>query len=48
MTSILRQHPRQRNVIRNSGGEQAESSACFMHVGRTGEFGDEEEEEGYV
>ena len=48
MASILGQHARERNVIGNGGGEESESSSCFVYVGRTGEFGYEEEEEGYV
>lgn len=48
VTGILSEHTRQCDIVGDKGGDDPERSSCGVDGGATGEFGDEEEEEGYV
>jgi hypothetical protein len=48
VTGILGEHTRQSDIISDKGGDDPKRSSCGVDGGATGEFGDEEEEEGYV
>lgn len=45
---ILRQHPRQRDIIRDESRDDPKRPPCGVYGPAAGELGDEEEEEGYV
>jgi hypothetical protein len=48
VAGILSEHARQCDIISDKGGDDPKGSSCGVDGGATGEFGDEEEEEGYV
>jgi hypothetical protein len=48
VAGILGEHTRQSDIISDKGGDDPKRSSCGVDGGATGEFGDEEEEEGYV